>query len=82
VAEALDQEAAVDEIVRAALRAIAAAGDEDALKPEAEAAVSAVLLHLVAEAAQAIPSRLRIPLLVNARELIDSFLHAVTHESA
>lgn len=82
VAEALDQEAAVDEIIRAALRAIAQAGDQDALSPQAQDAVAAVLLNLIAEAAQPIPARLRIPILAGARELIDNFLHAVTHETA
>lgn len=81
MAEALDQEAAVDEIVRAVLRAIAQAGDQDVLRPEAQQAVAAVVLNLIADAAQPIPSRLRIPMLASARELIDSFLHAVTHET-
>ena len=82
VADVLDTEAAVEEVVRAALRAIAKAGDQDALTPESQTAVSAVMLNLIADAAQPIPTRTRIPMIASAHDLIDQFLSACIAEAA
>ena len=75
-------EEAVDQIVRAALRSIAAAADEDALSPGSERAVETVVMGLIAEAAVAVPIGPRIKLLNEAREVIGSFTSACAAESA
>lgn len=81
MSDALDHEAAVEQIVRAALRAIAEAGDQDALSPGSETAVAAVMTNLVADAATPIPMASRIKMIAEAHELIASFAAACTAET-
>ncbi len=79
--EVEDQQAAVETIVRAVLRAIAQAADRDQLGPECQRGIEAVTLALVADAAAQIPTRARIPVIADAHELIDQFLSACIAET-
>ena len=76
------QQAALEVVTRAVLRAIAAAGDQDALSPEGQGAVEAVLHALLADAGAQIPIEQRIGLLGSAFELVSEFLRACIAEDA
>jgi hypothetical protein len=76
-----DQQAAVETIVHAVLKAIATAGDQDKLSPESQRAVEAVALNLVADAAVVIPIHQRLPVLSSSSSLVCEFLDAVVHET-
>jgi hypothetical protein len=83
IAVEVDQQAAALEVItRAVLRAIAAAGDQDALSPQSQPAVEAVLHALLADAGAQIPTEQRIGLLAPAFELVSEFLRAVIAEDA